>query len=149
MIFPYRQYEVLPTPGNSAGFLYRPLIPIRVIGPTGVQVVLGLVDTGSDVTVLPSFLLPIIGAAFNAEESAVFRGVGGQEVTAHYSSVHLALDHADGSYRWPATIGFLDGRDVAILGYSGFLEHFQATFNSERHRLTLKPNKHFPGTVRS
>jgi len=83
MMFPYHQYEVLPTPGNRAGLLYRPVIPVRVVGPTGVQVVLGLVDTGSDVPVLPSFILPLIGAAYTTDESAIFRGVGGQEVAAH------------------------------------------------------------------
>jgi len=65
----------------------------------------------------------------------------------YYSNVDLALDHGDGPCQRSASIGFLDGRDVAILGYAGFLEHFQVTFNNERHRLTLKPNKRFPGTV--
>ena len=146
MIYPYRPYEVQPNPGQSEGILYRPVIPLRVIGPANTQVILGLVDTGSDVTVLPAFLLDLIGAAPSGE-TAHFRGVGGQVVTARYSRVALALDHRHGLYRWQATVGFLDGRDVAILGYAGFLEYFEAAFSSQRRRLTLKPNQRFAGDV--
>ena len=44
-------------------------------------------------------------------------------------------------------MGFLDGRQVAILGYQGFLEYFKATFNTDRQRVTLRPNTRFPGQV--
>jgi aspartyl protease len=149
MIFPYHPYEVLPNPGRNEGLLYRPMVPVRVHGPKGTQIILGLVDTGSDVTVLPSFLLPLIGAGTGTLPEAHFRGVGGQVVTARYSRVDLSLDHPAGLYRWAAPLAFLDGRDVAILGHTGFLEYFQATFDSVRRRLTLKPNSRFPGTVKS
>ena len=145
MIFPYHHYEVRPIPGQNEGLIYRPMVPIHVSGPLGTQIIMGLVDTGSDVTVLPSFLLPLIGAAGIDAPEAEFRGVGGQTVTARYSRVELSLHHGDRIYRWPTEVGFLDGRDVAILGHTGFLEHFNATFNSERHQLTLKSNKRFPG----
>ncbi len=145
MIFPYHQYEVMPTPARSEGILYRPIVPVRVRGPKGTQVILGLVDTGSDVTALPSFLLSLIGADTTAAPEAHFRGVGGQVVTARYSRVDLSLDHPSGLYRWSAPVAFLDGREVAILGHAGFLEYFQATFDSLRRRLTLKPNSRFPG----
>lgn len=147
MIFPYHDYHVLPTPGHSAGALSRPMVPIRVIGPRGSQVVLALADTGSDVTVLPSFLLPVIGAEEGPDEHAHFRGVGGQLVTAEYRTVTLQLACGDARYEWTASVGFIDGHNVAVLGHAAFLTHFQATFNSERKRLTLKPNKEFPGTA--
>src|SRR5205823_10123717 len=94
----------LPTPGQPAGLLFRPVIPVRVRGPRGSQVVLALVDTGSDVTVLPAFLLERIGAEVDAAAQAQFRGVGGQLVTAHYSQVELALEQAEGASVWPATV---------------------------------------------
>ena len=78
-------------------------------------------------------------------EAAHFRGVGGQMVRARYGQVALTLDHGDKVTRWSAKVGFLDGHDVAILGHSGFLEYFDATFKSVKHRLTLKPNERFLG----
>ncbi len=146
MTFPYRAYEVLPTPSIPNGILHRPVIPVRVSGPAGDQVILGLVDTGSDVSVLPAFLLDLLGVQTSGEQGH-FRGVGGQFVTALYAEVGLALDHGDGLCRWSAKIGFLDGHDVAILGHAGFLEYFDATFKTARRRLTLKPNNRFPGEI--
>ena len=66
------------------------------------------------------------------DESTHSRGVGGQVVTARYAQVDLALEYAGGFCRWSAKVGFLEGRDVAILGYAGFLEHFRVTFDSAR-----------------
>lgn len=146
MIFPYRSYEVIPTPGQRTGVIHRPVIPVRVHGAAGTQVILGLVDTGADVTILPAFVLPLIGAEDIYAPEAHFRGLGNQTVTVRYRRVELSLDDADGPCRWHADIGFLDGRDVAILGHAGFLEHFQATFDSARHRLTLGPNSDYPGS---
>ena len=48
---------------------------------------------------------------------------------------------------WPAKVGFLEGRNIAIVGYAGFLEHFNTTFNTARHRVTLRTNQRFPGTA--
>src|SRR5437879_3642511 len=87
MIFPYRQYIVVPTPGQSSGTIFRPMVPMRVGGAKGTEVIMGLVDTGADVTILPSFLLPLIGADPIDAEPTHFRGVGGQVVTARYCRV--------------------------------------------------------------
>ena len=147
MTFGYREYEVVPTPGQPGSVIYRPVIPVRITGPAGKAVIHGLLDTGSDVTVLPAFVLGLIGAKYDGDEHARFQGVGGQTVKVHYSTVQMALDHATGLWQWPAKVGFLEGRNIAILGYAGFLEHFNTTFNTARHRVTLRTNKRFPGTA--
>lgn len=147
MIFAYRYYEVLPTPGHPQHLIARPVIPVQVIGPAGKVVVMGLLDTGSDVTILPAFVLGLIGGKYASDEQARFRGVGGQVVTANYAEVELALDHPDGVCRWSVSVGFLDGRTVAILGQKGFLEYFNATFKSDIGRVKLEPNRQFPGKV--
>jgi hypothetical protein len=145
MTFAYKEYEVDPTPSQPESIIYRPVIPIHVTGPHGTEIIEGLVDTGSDVTILPAFVLGLIGAKYQGGEQGRFRGVGAQTVTVHYSRVELGLQYGKTAYRWPVKAGFLDGRTVAILGYAGFLEYFHATFDAERHRLSLNVNKRFPG----
>lgn len=46
-------------------------------------------------------------------------------------------------YRWSATVGFYDGPKV-VLGQSGVLEHFLASFNHRPRLATLRPNGTFP-----
>lgn len=146
MTFGYRQYITGTTPGSPEGVRYRPVISVRVSGPKGHVDVSGLLDTGADVTMLPAFLLPIIGAKYDGAQSGRFRGIGGQLVTAHYAAVDLTLKHPDEVFRWNANVAFLEG-NVAILGRAEFLNYFNATFDSELWRVHLRPNKKFPGQV--
>lgn len=145
MKFGYVQLSVEATPACPNGVTYRPYIPLEVHGPTGKAVVIALVDTGADETILPAFLLREIGAKYEGGAQAQFRGVGGHLVTVNYSQVDLAIDHGEGFYRWPAKVGFLDGKHVAVLGFKGFLEYFNATFDSGKHYLRLKANAQFQG----
>jgi hypothetical protein len=144
--FGYVKLPVEPTPASQEGVIYRPYIPLVVHGPKGSSTVVALVDTGADETILPAYVLTEIGGKYERDQQARFRGVGGQLVTVNYSQVELGVEHADGAYRWSAKIGFLDGRQVAILGTKGFLEHFNATFNADHRYLNLRPAQSFPGS---
>ncbi len=141
MRFAYRPFEVRPTPAQpGVSVIYRPLIPVRVIGSTGDLALLALLDTGADETLLPGFLVPRIGVEIDPDAQARFRGVGGQLVTASYGRVELEARTRRQSYRWPAMVGFLEGSPAAILGHAGFLQYFTATFNSQRRQVTLTAN---------
>lgn len=146
MRFGYVQLPVEPTPASPEGMIHRPYIPLVVHGPRTSATVIALVDTGADETILPAYVLTEIGGKYERDQQARFRGVGGHLVTVNYSQVSLALDHADGEYRWSAKVGFLEGKQVAILGTKGFLEHFNATFNADHLYLKLQPSKAFPGS---
>jgi hypothetical protein len=141
MKFPYRPYSVQPTPGHpDIVTVYRPSIPVRVVGPLGDASLLGLVDTGADATILPAFLIERLGIPVDRGVYSRFRGVGDQVVRVIYGALELEIGSDRRSYRWPATVGFLEGRHVAILGHTAFLEHFRATFDGARRALTLRAN---------
>jgi hypothetical protein len=49
---------------------------------------------------------------------------------------------------WSARVWFDDGRpDRLLLGHTGFLEHFTATFEGRGHRVSLQPNGTFPEPI--
>ena len=140
MKFPYRAYDVQPSAARpSVTAVYRPVIPVRVIGVSNDAVFFGLVDTGADETVLPAFLATQLGVDVDRHETTPFRGIGGQVVHVSHGTVTLEVGKGRGAIRWEARCGFLDGPAVAILGQQGFLERFTATFSSEHKELTLKP----------
>lgn len=145
MNFRYRSYDVQPIPGQSEDRVFRPVIPIQVRGLTGSASILGMLDTGADITLLPAELLPLIGTKFDLDQSVQISGVGGEPLTVQFAKVELSLNYRAELYRWTAQVGFLEGRTVALLGHAGFLDFFSATFNGDRKRVTLRVNKRFPG----
>lgn len=143
MKFSYQRYEVEVAPGFSEGILYRPEIPIRVIGLTGDASFLALVDTGADGTVLPRAVGEAVGAIIDDQHTTRVTGVAGQELTVSPGEVEFELRSGRKTYRWRATIGFADfsssEAEQALLGHSGFLNLMRATFDGERHELVIKP----------
>ena len=73
MRFSYRAFEVWPTPARPhVSVIYRPMVPVHVIGPKGESAVLGLVDTGADETLLPAFLIDPLGLDIDRTAKARF-----------------------------------------------------------------------------
>lgn len=142
MIFPYRAYDVEPTPSRPrTSVIYRPVIPIRLIGLAGDAVVLGLLDTGADETVLPAFLIKQLGIDVKPNRQATFRGVGGQLVTITFGTVAVEVSQGTASHRWETACGFLDRPTSAILGHRAFLENFAVTFEGQRREVSLQLRK--------
>jgi hypothetical protein len=139
MIFPYVRYEIDPTPAIPSGEVYRPRIPIRVIGPEGTVQVFALVDTGADHVFLSAALAEILGIALSGE-SETASGAGGQDIDVWTGSIEIEVGDDNERRRWRTTIGFLaDDKDppAAFLGNAGFLEHFVATFDYDQHLVEL------------
>jgi hypothetical protein len=148
MRFPYASYEVDPSPTVPNGILYRPEVTIDVIGPVTTETIQALVDTGSDETVFPVSLANAIGVRLDHSSTGQASAVGGHAVELVPGSVTLQMTRSGELFRWETKVAFLETQhpdeEVALLGYAGFLEFFQATFNSENHELELNPNSRFP-----
>ena len=63
LTFPYRLARgVNPSPAAPEVPVFRPIIPVRFVGPHGLDALtFALVDTGADKTVLPSSLAGTLG----------------------------------------------------------------------------------------
>ena len=60
--FQYLDREVDPLPGEfGVQIIYEPVITARVIGPRRIQLMPGLLDTGSALTVLPFRFAGMLG----------------------------------------------------------------------------------------
>lgn len=138
MKFSYRPYQVQSTPSaDEPTTIYRPVVPFRVHGPLGNAGLMGLLDTGADATLLPAFLVDQLGIVVDRTRKARFRGVGNQVVAVSYGEVEIEIIGKRRSHRWTTLVGFLEGRSTAILGHTGFLERFKATFDSLSNEVRL------------
>jgi hypothetical protein len=138
MRFAYQSY---PVPGIGAiryAVVHRPVIPFRVIGPSGPVELMALVDTGADDTLVREYLVGPLGVAIHPADQVAITGMGGALTIVRFATVELELSRSGRTYRWSTRIGFYPGLKP-ILGHLGFLEHFTATFNGRQRQLTLQP----------
>jgi hypothetical protein len=151
MKFPYRRCYVDPSPTAPSGILYRPEMPLQIIGGAGAVDLCALVDPGSDDTLMPLNLGRKIGAVVDATQSWKMEGIGGQAVPVILGEVVLALTDGNQTFRWPAKVGLVDFADpkdeVVILGHAGFLDYFRVIFDGQMRALEIEVTPAFTGQV--
>lgn len=143
MILPYVRYEVEPTKTIPSGTVYRPLIPIRFIGPARSASAFGLLDTGADHVFVSAALADLLGVEPDSTVETAL-GAGGQEVDVRTASLEIEVEFGDQAFRWSTPVGILVndyGLPSAYLGHAGFLEYFQATFDGDARAVELTPNQ--------
>lgn len=150
MKFPYKLYRVTKAPSAPEGMIWRPRIPVIIIGPTGELRIEALIDTGSDQTILPQVDMSRIGADIDVGRISQVRGrlADHQEELSLGKNIKLGLQLDSETYIWPATVWLSNAADSpALLGRSGFLEYFDVTFYGKKLEVELKPTRDFPGVV--
>jgi hypothetical protein len=151
MRMPYMP-ALAPRPVLSRGgslFHYRPIIPVRLLGPGGDRATDGLLDAGSDETILPDHLAGHIGVDLTGATERQVDLVGRPApVPCRYTSVRLQItDGVRETYEWTAVVGFASTPlRYGILGHGGCLEYFDAEFRGADREVVLIPNRSFPGT---
>jgi hypothetical protein len=139
MRFPYQAYPVRGIGAAHIAVVYRPMVPIRVIGPAGEGFAYGLADSGADETMLPDNFIEPLGVIVRPGDHANIVAIDGGSVPVRYGMVDLELRRHGVLYHWSARVAFHAGAR-SILGHAGFLDHFTATFNGRRRHVTLTPN---------
>jgi hypothetical protein len=77
MKFAYAEYQVTPTPAtDSKGVIYRPVIPVRFIGPQTFRDVYALLDTGSDESYLTESMAKKLGVEPIPNRTAIIQSNG-------------------------------------------------------------------------
>src|SRR5215218_144805 len=106
MKYDYQEYIVRGTGTTRHELVHRPIIPVRVIGPTGDDTLLGLADTGADDTLLPDYLIGPLGVVIVPGHQAMIVGFDGGTTVVRYGTADLELPVPGGGYRFSARVGF-------------------------------------------
>ncbi len=137
----------LPSLGGSL-LRPRPVLAVRITGPTRSLLLDGLLDTGSDDTVFEERVASVIGVDLSHAEERQVGLVGRTKlVRCRYAPVELQItDGLRETYRWTATVGFVSAPlRYSLLGYASCLQYFDAQFRGAEREVTLLPNASFPG----
>lgn len=138
-----------PSLPASATVRWRPLVPVRIIGPTAKSRIFSraVLDPGADDTVFPLAVTGLIDAALRSDtgHSLRWRGKG---YALRFGDVELELSDGTATWRWPTVVGFsFAPLRYPILGLSGCLQFFDARFLGERRFIELDTNPSFPGSM--
>jgi hypothetical protein len=128
---------------------YRPIMAVRVSGPGGAWIVDSLLDSGSDDTIFPEWIAPMVGIDLNLAAALDIHLAGrGKPIRCRYHVATLRItDGKQETLQWGTMIGFVAvPLKCPLLGHAGFLEYFDVTFQGADHFVDLSANWAFPGT---
>lgn len=134
--FPYATEKV------ERGFVFRPKIPITLSSSEKSLETLSLVDSGSDVTVVPLGIAEFLGIDTSGKVSSV-SDFHEKKVEMAYSFVNLKIEKGDSVFhimQMPARIPLKeeDQPDGVILGRDGIFREFDITFEENARRIVLQ-----------
>jgi len=151
MKWAYRRYAVGRSRICPEGIVCRPEAKVRVGGRLGNAYLRVLVDTGADHTVLPFSIAAVIGAELFENEPDEAKGFSGHEISIIPGKVELELLGDTESYKWDAVVGFARFASLedecSILGHTGCLEFFCASFDGGSKLVELSPQRSFSSPV--
>jgi hypothetical protein len=151
--FPYQDEPLSgpppPSLPSTSRVRWRPLVPIRIIGPTGKQRFFSraVLDPGANDTVFPLAVASLLGVILRSPTGHGLRWRG-QAHPLRFGDVEFELTDGHQVCRWPAIIAFSQVPiQYLILGLSGTLQFFDATFLGADRLVRLEANPSYPGTL--
>ncbi len=140
-----------PPPSLPAGATvrWRPLVPVDIVGPSGLIRRFGraILDPGADDTVFPLDTALRLGVRLRPDTGHRLRWRG-QLQPLLFGDAELVLADDASACQWHAVVAFSPAPiRYPILGICGCLEFFDARFFGADRIAELDPNRSFPGTI--
>lgn len=130
MKFPYVRHLVDPSPNHPDGNLWRPEVPLRVFAGGNEPTILALVDSGSDLTLLPHSVADLLGLSLSSAQSTQIGGLAGDTYSTPIATVEFEMSDRVVAVRWQAVVGFFDFPDeyaAGVLGHAGGFRFFHCS----------------------
>ena len=146
--FPYLPLSTRqPVPAlGGAQVRYRPILSVRLFGPSGSRLFDGCLDCASDDTVFPQTLAQTLGIDLTGAPKGESRPVDGVAISYLYARIRLRISDGWEQCEWEAMVGFANLQlRWALLGHAGFLDHFDTALFGVRREAILTPNSSFSG----
>jgi hypothetical protein len=113
----------------------RPIVKVRLSLDDRHQDFLALIDSGADITLFHASVAKLLGIT-TFERVGIVSGISGEEMPLHYGRVTLQLEGAGKIAN--VEVGFVDSPGVgALLGQSGFFEHFRICFDRRNEQIEI------------
>jgi hypothetical protein len=124
----------------------RPVVPVSLGGMAMDRALDGLVDSGSESTLVASWVADLLGLDLAHPDDVLQIGVGGARVEARFVEVEMRLhrwpEAPDGEHvEWRAEVGFVTPwRPLypVLLGQRGFFDEFTLTFSRHAQELMVE-----------
>jgi hypothetical protein len=138
MKLPYAEYQVVPSPAApDRTTLYRPVIRVRLQGPKSFLKVWALLDTGADESYITQSVAEKLGVVPLSVDTATIHSASG-EMKVWYGRLTIEVNDDEEVHSFPITVGVVGEEwSESILGHTGFLENFDATFSYADKLVTL------------
>lgn len=121
--FPYRAVE-----SPVLGVLYRPLVQVRLHGPTGSRLVWILADSGADVSLLPCTVATYLGIVVDLSAPDDHLGGIAGEMPISYGKVEIEL----GGERFPVRVAWGPPEAPALLGQLDVFDRFDVVYRKSK-----------------
>lgn len=106
-----------------------------------------MLDTGADDTIFPLADAAVLGLDLTNAPIHTFQGIGGPVHVVRYAQLTFRITDGVEFREWPARVGFTTAAmHRPLLGFSGFLQFFTATFYGDAEKVELTINSLYPGT---
>jgi hypothetical protein len=127
---------------DDYGISYTPRLPVIFSNPqTGAEIpLMSLVDSGAADTLLDPQIADVLGIKVSEGEKVIYGGVGGTIVGyIHTLTIRVAGDR--NSFTVPCAFASPGGDVMALLGQTGFFEHYKVTFEKYKNEFSVTAKK--------
>jgi hypothetical protein len=135
--FKYTQSLATDSKGH---FLSRPLLEVELRGPQRTVTVLGLLDSGADMSLMNIRYAQALGIALDKLPTKDFVGISDARVPTYFTEVPIMVKHFSDVLYLP--VAFADSPSVdVLLGQEEFFDAFRIRFEKDRDVFELQASR--------